>query len=395
MTVVTWQTETNPGLATMLQSRLVEFVRLARENGFCVGIAEEIDAQRVALLCGVLNATRLRWGLRSLLCSDQDDWERFDELFDAYWRPGNVDSHYQPMTGAPVEQSRDTLKSDGKKHAGAANEADQGGEGNSQDASEEGTREGASHHENLLTADFQFLADSRQMRLVERLVERLARKMRRRLKRREKVQQQGRRIHLRRTVRNSLRFGGMPLQLAYRQRSKRQPRLLLLVDVSRSMSMYSSVFLRFARGIVNAFSDADAFAYHTRLVHISHAMRQTDNVKLQHSLALISQGWSGGTRIGDCLERFNREYGRLVNSHSVVVIVSDGLDTGKSEHLAQQLARIKQHCRKLVWLNPLLGREGYEPRTASMLAALPFLDLFAPAHNLQSLIALEPALINL
>ena len=394
MTVVTWQTENNPMLATTLQSRLLEFVRLARENGFCVGIAEEIDAQRVALFCGVMNAARLRWGLRSLLCSSPDDWERFDELFDAYWRPGNVESHYQPMAGTPVE-SRNKLQSDAQKHAGVAHEADQGGEGEGQDASEDGTREGASSQENLLTTDFQFLADSRQMRAVERLVERLARKMRRRLKRREKVQQQGRRIHLRRTVRNSLRFGGTPLQLAYRQRSKRQPRLLLLVDVSRSMSMYSYVFLRFARGIVNAFSDADAFAYHTRLVHISHAMRQTDNVKLQHSLALISQGWSGGTRIGDCLESFNHEYGRLVNSHTVVVIVSDGLDTGKPEHLAKQLATIKQHCRKLVWLNPLLGRQGYEPRTVSMLAALPFLDMFAPAHNLQSLMALEPALINL
>ena len=393
MTTVTCA-ETIPGLATTLQSRLVEFVRLARDNGFCVGITEEIDAQRVALLCDVMNATRLRWGLRSLLCSDQDDWERFDELFDAYWRPANVESRYQPMAGAPVE-SRNGLDNTGEKHAGVANEADQGGEGDGQDASEDGTREGASRQENLLTADFQFLTDNRQMRAVERLVERLARKMRRRLKRREKVQQQGRRIHLRRTVRNSLRFGGTPLQLAYRQRQKRQPRLLLLVDVSRSMSMYSTVFLRFARGLVNAFSDADAFAYHTRLVHISHAMRQTDNVKLQHSLALISQGWSGGTQIGECLQTFNQDYGRLVNSHSVVVIVSDGLDTGAPEQLALQLTRIKQHCRKLVWLNPLLGRPGYEPRTASMLAALPFVDLFAPAHNLQSLMALEPALISL
>jgi len=394
MTVVTRRTQNPPVLATRLQLRLVEFVRLARENGFCVGVAEELDAQRVALFCGVMNATRLRWGLRSLLCSDQDEWERFDELFDAYWRPANVKSQYQPMAGTPVEP-RNRSKNAGQKHAGAANEADQGGEGDDQDASEDGTREGASRDENLLQADFQFIADSRQMRAVERLAERLARKMRRRLKRREKVQQQGRRIHLRRTVRNSLRFGGMPLQLAYRQRNKRQPRLLLLVDVSRSMAIYSTVFLRFARGIVNAFSDADAFAYHTRLVHISHAMRQTDTVKLQHSLALISQGWSGGTRIGECLERFNRDYGRRVNSHSVVVIVSDGLDTGTPEQLAQQLASIKQHCRKLVWLNPLLGRHGYEPRTACMLAALPIVDLFAPAHNLQSLMALEPHLINL
>ena len=169
----------------------------------------------------------------------------------------------------------------------------------------------------------------------------------------------------------------------------------MIVDVSRSMSLYSHVFLRFARGLVNAFRDASAFAYHTRLVPITDALRQTDMTRMRTSLALISQGWSGGTRIGECLGHFNQDYGRLVNARSVVIIVSDGLDTGEPATLANELARIKQRCRKLIWLNPLLGRPGYEPKTRGMQAALPHIDLFAPAHNLQSLQALEPALLGL
>ncbi len=378
-------------LADQLQARLVEFVRLARGNDFRVGVAEEIDAQQVASLCGLRDPQRLRWGLRALLCSDQDDWERFDDLFDAYWRRANVKSAYQAMPGASV--SRDIASGQGGRGSqGAAVEADAAKPGGGEDASPGGTREGASAAEGLERIDFQFLADSGQMRVMERLVERLARKMRRRMLRRQRVHRQGRRIHLRATLRNCLRYGGVPLQLVYRKRRRRQPRLIVIVDVSRSMALYSNLFLRFARGLVNAFSDANAFAYHTRLVPITDALRQTDVARMRASLGLISQGWSGGTRIGDCLRRFNDDYSRLLNSRSVVIVVSDGLDTGEPEMLAAQLARIRQRCRRLIWLNPLLGRDGYEPRTRGMQAALPYLDLFAPANNLQSLQALEPAL---
>ena len=382
-------------LGIALQKRLVEFVRLAREHDFHIGLAEEIDAQRVALSCGLTDRQRLRWGLQALLCSDQDEWERFEDLFDAYWLPANMHSGYQAMPAAPVDREQSRLEGPPGRRQEAVAEADAEGGGDGADAAEGGTREGASVADYLAKTDFQLLADSGQMRAMEQLVERLARKMRRRLIRRQRVQRQGRQIHLRGTMRQCLRFGGMPLQLAYRRRCRRQPRLILIVDVSRSMSLYSYVFLRFARGVVNAFRDAAAFAYHTRLVPITDALRQSDLSRTRDSLALISQGWSGGTRIGECLGSFNDDYGRLLNSRSLVIIVSDGLDTGEPERLAQELARIKGRCRKLIWLNPLLGRSGYEPRSQGMQAALPQLDLFAPAHNLQSLKALEPVLIGL
>ena len=378
-------------LSRLVQERLVEFVRLARGNGFRVGVAEEVDAQRVALCCGIADREQLRWGLRGLLCSDRDDWERFDALFDAYWLVPNASSRVSAGTGGLGRPAR--------KEAGAgrgdAGPPDQGEDADAADAGQDGTRGGASLRETLEQGDFQALADSGQMRAMERLVEALARRMRRRLVRRERIQRKGRRLHLRHTIRHSLPFGGTPLRLAFRERRRRVPRLILIMDVSRSMAMYSFLFLRFARGIVTAFRDADAFACHTRLIHITDALRQPDQTRVTQSLALISQGWSGGTRLGESLETFNRDYGRLLNGTTSVILVSDGLDTGEPAALGRQLATLRGRCRRLIWLNPLLGRPGYEPRTGGMLAALPHLDLFAPAHNLQSLAALEPALAEL
>jgi uncharacterized protein with von Willebrand factor type A (vWA) domain len=233
------------------------------------------------------------------------------------------------------------------------------------------------------------------MRAVEALVDRLARQMRKRAIRRQRHSKTGKKIHLRKTFRNSLRFGGAPMVLNYRERIKRQPRLVLIVDVSRSMSMYSFFFLRFARALVSVFRDVAVFAYHTQLLPITEALRQTDLIRVRNSLTMMSQGWSGGTRIGDSLATFNDKYGQILNSRSITVIVSDGLDTGEPDYLAAQLARIKPRCRKLVWLNPLLGRNGYEPISQGMQAALPYLDMFAPAHNLNSLQALEPDLTRL
>ena len=377
--------------ARPLQARLVEFVRLARSNDFPVGVGEVLDAQRVAACCGIEQAERLHWGLRSLLCAGKQDWERFDALFNAFWTPANASSR--------VRAEGNALDRAARRESGSGNHSiglpDQAGPGDAGDAGSDGTRGGASQFEALECADFGSLADTDQMRAMERLVEALARRMRRRLVRRERHQARTGRLHLRHTIRASLPYGGTPLRLAYRKRRRRQPRLLLITDVSRSMSMYSFLFLRFTRGIVTAFQDADAFAIHTRLVHITDALRRPDHRRVVQSMALISQGWSGGTRLGESLQAFNRDYHRLLNSKTIVIIISDGLDTGEPDQLGAAVQTLRNRIRKLVWLNPLLGRPGYEPRTGGMLAALPFIDLFAPAHNLNSLAALEPALVEL
>lgn len=380
-----------------LVRNIIGFVRFVRDNGFKVGIKEECDALVVARYCNIINQTRLKWGLRSLLCNSNKDWERFDELFENYWLVTNFKSHIQASAAKGKDKKLD-VSNQSNKLTDSVDETQTDIVQNQNEgvAGQGGTLAGASNDETYLQSDFRFLNDVQQMNQMEQMVERLARGMRRRLVRRQRDKRQGQRLNIRRTIRNSLSHGGTPLELIYRQKKKQLPRLILLLDVSRSMSLYSYLFLRFARGIVGAFNNADVFVYHTRLVHVTDVLIEADINIVKKKLALISSGWSGGTRIGECIQSFNVNYGRhIITSKTIIINFSDGLDTGASALLTEQLSYIKNRARKLVWLNPLLGRDGYEPIARSMQAALPYLDLFASAHNLESLMALESHLVEL
>jgi len=387
----------NPEAGNMLVERVLEFVRLIRQNGFSIGVQEELDALVVTKHCNITDQNRLRWGLRSLLCSSNNEWQRFDKFFNVFWlqqvkqshavqgsSPGgklSVDNTAQNPAGSQAIRAvdRTRLEDDGDEAIATG-----------------GTRSGASHRQTDLQTDFRFLTDDRQMRLMEQMVERLARHFRRRLMRRYRNLHRGRRLDFRRTIRNSMGHGGTPLELVFKQRRRRLPRLVLLLDVSRSMSFYSYLFLRFARGIVGAFEDADVFIFHTHLVQVTDVLHEPDMDKVTKRLALLSAGWGGGTRIGECLQSFNQEHaGHILTSRSIVMIFSDGLDTGTPQLFTEQMKIIKRRARKIAWLNPLLGRSGYQPTAQCMQAALPFLDLFASAHNLESLMALESQLVKL
>jgi uncharacterized protein with von Willebrand factor type A (vWA) domain len=220
--------------------------------------------------------------------------------------------------------------------------------------------------------------------------------MRYRLSRRQRLQSRGRRLDLRTIIHRSIPYGGTPMRLAFRRRRDKPLRLVMLVDVSGSMSLYSTFFVRFIRGVIENFRQADAFVFHTRLVHIGPALRERDVDRAVERMGLLAAGWSGGTRIGESLRAFNRHFAaNLLGSRTVVMIVSDGYDTGPPELLGEELARIKRRAHRVVWLNPMIGWRDYAPVAGGMQAALPHVDLFAPAHNLQSLMALEPYLERL
>jgi uncharacterized protein with von Willebrand factor type A (vWA) domain len=172
--------------------------------------------------------------------------------------------------------------------------------------------------------------------------------------------------------------------------------LLILLDVSGSMSLYTSVFVRFIHGVLDQFREAEAFLFHTRLTHVSPALREKDVGRALERLSLLAQGAGGGTRIGDCLASFNRWHAKtLLHGRTCVMIISDGYDTGTPATLGEEMRQLARRCRRIVWLNPMLGWEGYQPSARGMQAALPYVDLFAPAHNLESLAALEPYLARL
>jgi len=259
-----------------------------------------------------------------------------------------------------------------------------------------GRREGASSAENLATTDLRHINDPDELEKAHDLADRLAARMRYRLTRRERIRRRGRRLDLRRIIHKSIAYGGTPMRLAFRRRFPKPLRLVVILDASGSMSQYSAFFVRFIHGILDNFREADGFAFHTRLVHISPALRERNAAKAVERLSLMVQGWSGGTKIGDCLAAFNRDHAAsVVNSRTVVMIVSDGYDTGTPELLGREMARLRKRTKRLVWLNPMLGWNDYAPVAGGMQAALPHVDLFAPAHNLESLMALEPYLVRL
>ena len=220
--------------------------------------------------------------------------------------------------------------------------------------------------------------------------------MRARLVRREQLRRRGRRLDLRRTIHRNISHGGTPVELVWRRRKIKPLRLVVLLDASGSMNLYTAFFVRFLHGVVDAFREAEAFVFHTRLAHVSASLRDRDVARAVDRLSLMAQGIGGGTRIGESLATFNRWHARrLVNSRTAIMIVSDGYDTGEPDQLAEEMRRLRRRCRRVIWLNPLIGWKDYSPQARGMQAALPYVDLFAPAHNLASLAALAPYLAKI
>lgn len=173
-------------------------------------------------------------------------------------------------------------------------------------------------------------------------------------------------------------------------------RIVVFLDVSGSMEPYSRFLLQFVKGLVCTWIEADAYLFHTKLVRVTDAVRETDTVKAMTRLALLADGFGGGTRLGDCLALFNDRYAKTaINRRTVFLVLSDGYDTGSEHRLTHELKRLKRRVRRLVWLTPLLGWRSYEPVNRAMTAALPFIDHFATAHTLQALAEIERELERL
>jgi uncharacterized protein with von Willebrand factor type A (vWA) domain len=220
--------------------------------------------------------------------------------------------------------------------------------------------------------------------------------MRTRLTRRDLARRRGYRLDLRRTIHSNISHGGVPISLVKRQRKEKPLRLVMLLDASGSMSMYTAVFLRFIHGVLDEFREAEAFLFHTRLAYVSDAMKEKDAGRALDRLSIMAQGAGGGTRIGESLQTFNRWHAaRVLHSRSCVMIVSDGYETGDAALLGREMAALAKRCRRIVWLNPMLAWQGYAPEAAGIKAALPHVDLYAPANTLKSLTELEPYLAKL
>ena len=381
-----------------MRRRLADFARTLRGNGFKVGLAETRDAVAILASPAASRPSSLKPALRSLFCATHSDWEKFDEIFEAYWR-GRGMRGATALSGTSAE-SKTSLRriAEAGSLQGPSGLPDhferRVAEGDV--AGGRGRREGASSVETIAATDLRHITDPADIARANALAARLARTMRARLVRREQVRRRGRRFDLRRTIHRSVSHGGTPIELAWRRRKIKPLRLVVLLDASGSMELYTAFFVRFLHGVVDAFREAEAFVFHTRLAHVSAPLRDRDVARAVDRLSLMAQGVGGGTRIGESLATFNRWHARrVINSRTAVMIVSDGYDTGEPERLGAEMRRLRQRCRRIIWLNPLIGWRDYSPQARGMQAALPYVDLFAPAHNLESLAALEPYLARI
>jgi uncharacterized protein len=367
---------------------IVAFCRFARNEGLSTGVEETLGALQAAAVLGAAPSDELKFGLRAVLCSSKEDWDLFEQCFRTFWEGSRREgSTYKPSPRDESHSRQEATTSTDRPRTPLLMST-----GSAQDASreEEGAQAvaGASARERLTRSDLSTLPQS-DLLALEQISLRLFRQMSRRLARRRRCGLRGQ-VDLRRTIRGNISHGGDPINLRFRRRRPRPYRLVTLLDISGSMSAYSMFLLKFLYALQKHFHHVDTFLFSTRLTEITSLFRAQ---RLSDALFALSQspaGWCGGTNIGGSLREFNQLHGRKLRSaDTLFIILSDGWDTGDASVLGAELGAVKRRVRKIIWLNPLLGLREYRPITGGMSAALPHIDVFAAAHNLESLLALE------
>ena len=370
-----------------LSANVVGFCRLLRREGAGPGAAEAADAllalERVDLGAG----RHFYEALRTCLAKSRREQEIFDSVFDSYWkvwdRAGEL-LRGQEETREEEEENREIRNPCGPEQQPALRAVTAWLKGEKKTGDEE-PAPGYSPFEVMARRDFAgFRAD--ELDEIGHMVALIARILARRFNRRYRDSSRRGRLDLRRTLRRNLRRGGELVDLSFRRRRRRRLKLVLLCDVSRSMDLYSSFLIQFVYAFQLACRRVEAFVFSTSMKRVTETL---DNEDLDEVLAALTHQvpqWSGGTRIGASLRTFLDGFGdALLDNQTVVILLSDGWDTGDIDLLRDAMREIHRRSLAVIWLNPLLGSEEYRPDTRGMRAALPHVDLFAPAHNAASL----------
>jgi len=319
---------------------------------------------------------------RTLLVNRQDHLELFDRAFDLFWQ-ARAEGELSMMDLGEL------LKRVSRQEKELIPAKDEGEGSDSEDEADEEPLIDKiytySPRDVLRHKDFAELTP-RELDEVKKMMQAMQWQLEQRRTRRKSFSRRGAYLDMRRTLRQNLRFGGEPLQLAWRKRKQKRRPLVVISDISGSMERYSRILLKFIYVISNGLEQVEAFVFSTHLTRITHQLKVRDiDLALDQATAAI-EDWGGGTRIGAALKTFNYDWGRRVlGQGAIVLIISDGWDRGDIGLLAREMKRLQLSSHRLIWLNPLLGSESYEPLTRGIQAALPYIDDFLPVHNLVSL----------
>jgi uncharacterized protein with von Willebrand factor type A (vWA) domain len=356
-------------------AQLARFAGALRSRGLRVGLSEEIDAAAALALVDLLDRAEVHRALRIAFRLPREAWDVFDRLFEEYWDGRRAPHH--PALDQAIKRDRGPAqwRWDGQRvRLELADERER----------PEGDTPGYSPEAALRRKPFEEFSEH-DLAAMERLVAQLAQKLATRRSRRRVPAPRGI-VDLRRSFRRALASDGDFLKLARRARPLDEANLVILYDTSGSMDVYTRVLLPFAFALRRVVRRVEIFAFNTTLVRVTRMIAPGKVLRSLESLSAGVPDWSGGTRIGACLAEFlaNHKDVRL-DRNTVVVCVSDGLDQGDTGLLERSMRELRARAGKIIWLNPLLGDMRYRPECAGMRAALPYVDHFAPAHNLESL----------
>lgn len=370
-----------------LTANLVQFSRALVAAGLDVTHGRLIDAAGSLALIDLAHPDDFRVALRANLVSRREDFATYDALFRLYWRgddPGN-------LVPAPVERLPRRIAA--ARRDGTAVQAATSGD--AQQAATEAAPRSYNSVDALTIKDFSQFDDD-DVEPARRVLRQMAPKLASALSRRSHASVTRGAVDLRRSLRRSSKYGGEVVELLRRQRRVKRLNLVVICDVSGSMDVYSQFLLQFLYAMQSEFRRVSTFAFSTRLHEVTHALRtQSFDEALAHMRAEVDS-WSGGTSIGLSLSVFDQHYaGQRLNSRSVVIIISDGWDRGDVSLIERAMRSIRRRAYKIIWLNPLLGDRDYQPVAKGMAAALPFIDYFLPAHNLESLARAGRTLVRL
>jgi uncharacterized protein with von Willebrand factor type A (vWA) domain len=368
--------------------RIAGFAATLRDHGLAIGVAEQLAMVRAALAVPLDRAPRLDAAWRAIACHDARDWRRWPELFERYWYPNRakgstklsgqtrasrnlrqlVEDLHQRMAAQSAEPRRDGAMDTAASTLATA----------ADDAGVPRANAGASLSDPLHDRSLsQWLPQD--LAQMEQLVDRIARALRRRLTRRWHDAPAGARLDMRRTLRASLRTGGLPVHPVWRTRRRAWPRLFVLVDVSRSMETHAQFFLRVARAFVGAM-DARVFVFHTRLAEVTPLLR-SDSATVQEKVNAVTAGFGGGTRIATSVADFRTVHARAqLTRPSRVWVLSDGFDADPPQRLAEELRGVRQRGARIAWLYP----GAHEPASEAM-GAVRAAGLVEHFHRLDNL----------
>ncbi len=381
-----------------LVQNITHFARALRKAGLPIGPGRVIDAIRAVEAAGFSEKQDFYWTLHACFVNRPEHRAVFAQIFRLYWRDPRYLEHMMSMMIPAVRGvQEDRVAQAAEKRAaealldGVARDEPPAEENASDDESqvEIDASMTMSGEERLRSLDFEQMS-TEEMAAAKRMIARLSLPVKPIASRRTEASLYGARIDWRRTLRSSMRRGGEVYDLALKRPKPRWPNLVVLCDISGSMSQYSRVVLHFLHAVSNAkgagWAKVHAFTFGTRLTNITRHMGQRDVDAALKAAGAEAQDWEGGTRIGSCLHEFNRDWSRRVlGQGAVVLLITDGLDRDDPDALSREMERLHLSSRRLIWLNPLLRWEGFAPKARGIAAMLPHVDSFRAGHSIASL----------